>query len=72
MTVHGQYYGQTAGLCGSWDGQGANDQLVEEGVVEEDVNEFGWSWKFIEEGEKVFESLKTTFLPSLLNQVKRV
>lgn len=45
-TIHGKYFEQTRGLCGSWDDNTDNDQSGK------DLNEFGWSWKYVENGEK--------------------
>ena len=43
-TIHGMYYQGTTGLCGSWDDNAENDQISSAGE-NNDVNEFGWSWK---------------------------
>ena len=56
-TVHGKYYENTKGLCGVWDENPNNDQSGNA-----DVNDFGWSWKYTEQGEiityRVFPFLK--------------
>ena len=50
-TVHGKYFQGTSGLCGTWDENGDNDQTGQDGQVDEDLVDFGWSWKKVEGGK---------------------
>ncbi|KAL5263402.1 hypothetical protein ACHWQZ_G008688 [Mnemiopsis leidyi] len=53
-TVHGKYFQGTSGLCGTWDENGDNDQTGQDGQVDDDIDDFGWSWKKVE-GDEVCE-----------------
>ena len=43
-TAHGKYYEKTKGLCGVWDENPDND------LSGKHVDDFGWSWKYENEG----------------------
>lgn len=45
VTVPPSFRGQTAGLCGTFDGIQNNDMLTPQGVYETNPNAFGNSWK---------------------------
>jgi hypothetical protein len=54
-TVHGKYFGATSGLCGTWDDDNNNDQTGLDGQVDDDLDQFGWSWKKVEAGRSMLE-----------------
>lgn len=56
-TVHGQFFEKTAGLCGTWDLDNQNDQVSKEGN-KEDVETFGWSWRYEDETGECKEAPK--------------
>jgi len=50
-TVHGKYYEGTKGLCGVWNNDESDDQTNKGGAQDEDLAQFGYSWKIEEDGE---------------------